>query len=125
MQIPDKVECWLRSAWRKQTQDLLISSLFLQNRYAPICNIKKYIYKTKYTLLHHSRTCMYINIYIGIESTCMYKGHLNRTAFIKANVAQSVEHQTTTLRVLGSSPTVGKTFSLYILLLSTRYWQVD
>ena len=49
------------------------------------------MYKTKYAILHHSRT--YTNIYIGIGSTCMYKCHFNRTPFIKAREAQSVEHQ--------------------------------
>ena len=40
------------------------------------------MYKTKYSLLHHSRS--YSHVYIGIGSTSMYKGHLNSTAFIKA-----------------------------------------
>ena len=53
----------------------------------------------------------------------MYKGHLNSTAFITARVAQLVEH--INLKVVGSSPTVGKNFSLCILSLSTRSWQVD
>ena len=38
--------------------------------------------------------------------------------------AQSVEHQNLKLRVVGSSPTVDKKFSFYILSLSTRSWQV-
>ena len=40
----------------------------------------------------------------------MFKGHFNRAAFIKARVAQTVEHQDTHLKVVGSSPTVGKDF---------------
>ena len=54
----------------------------------------------------------------------MYKRHLN-CKLLSAQLAQSVEHQTTNLRVVGSSPTVGKTFSFCILSLSTRSWQVD
>ena len=72
------------------------------------------MYKTKYALLHLSRT--YTNVYIGMGSTCMYKAHFNRTSFIKARVllAQSVEHQTTNLQVDGSKPTVGKNFSFCV-----------
>ena len=55
----------------------------------------------------------------------MYNGHFNRTAFIKARVAQSLEHQATNLKVVGSSPTVGKNILFCILLLSTCSWQVD
>ena len=40
----------------------------------------------------------------------MYKGNLNKTAFIKSRVAKSVQHPTTNLKVVGSSPTVGKNF---------------
>ena len=43
----------------------------------------------------------------------------------QARLAQSVEHQTSDLRVVGSGPTVGKNFSFGILSLSTRSWQVD
>ena len=43
----------------------------------------------------------------------------------QARLAQSIEHQTSNLRVVGSSPTVSKTFSFCILSLSTRSWQVD
>ena len=57
---------------------------------------------------------------MGIESTYMYKGHLNRTPFIKACVAQSVEHPTSNLKVVGLSPNVGKNFSFCILSLSTQ-----
>ena len=64
-------------------------------------------------------------MYIGIGSTCIYKDHFNRSAFIKARVVQSEEHQATNLKEVSSSPTVGKTFSFCILSLSTRSWQVD
>ena len=74
-------------------------------------------------LLHYSRT--YTNVYIGIGSSCLYKGNLDRTIFIKSREAQSVQHWTTNLKVVGSSPTVGKHFSFCILSLSTRSWQVD
>ena len=40
----------------------------------------------------------------------MHKGHFNRTAFIKTRVAQTVAHQATKLKVVGSSPTVAKYF---------------
>ena len=43
----------------------------------------------------------------------------------QARLAKSVEHQTSNLRVVGSSPTVGYNFSFCILSLSTRSWQVD
>ena len=68
-----------------------------------ICNTKQCMYKTKYVLLHHSRT--YTNVYIGIGSTCMFKCNFNRTAFIKVRLAQSVEQRATISR-LCSSPTV-------------------
>ena len=42
----------------------------------------------------------------------------------QARLAHSVEHQTWNLRVVGSSPTVGKNFSFCILSLSMRFWQV-
>ena len=41
------------------------------------------------------------------ENLCMYKGHFNKTAFIKAPVAQMIAHQATKLKVVGLSPTVG------------------
>ena len=40
----------------------------------------------------------------------MFKGSFNRTAFIIARLAQSVDHRATNLKVLGSSPTLGKNF---------------
>ena len=42
----------------------------------------------------------------------------------QARLAQSVEHQTSDLRAVGSSPIVGKNFSFCILSLPTRSWQV-
>ena len=38
----------------------------------------------------------------------------------QARLAQSIEHQTSDLRVVGSSPTVDKNFSFCILSLSMR-----
>ena len=38
----------------------------------------------------------------------------------QARLAQSVEHQTSKLRVVGSIPIVGKNFSFCILSLSTQ-----
>ena len=49
----------------------------------------------------------------------MYKSSFIRKAFIKARVAQLVEHRATNLKVLGLSPTVSKNFSFCILSLST------
>ena len=46
-------------------------------------------------------------------------------SFQQARLAQSIEHQTSNLRVVSSSPTVCKKFSFCILLLSVRSWQVD
>ena len=43
----------------------------------------------------------------------------------QARLAQSVKYQTSNLRVVGSSPIVGKNFSFCILSLPTRSWQVD
>ena len=61
--------------------------------------------QTKYALL-------LISMYTLVsEVQCMYKSHFNGTAFIKARVAQSVEHRATNIKVVGSSPTVGKAFS--------------
>ena len=48
----------------------------------------------------------------------MYKGHLNKTVFIKARVTQSVEHHARNVKVVGSSPTLGKNLSFCILSLS-------
>ena len=48
------------------------------------------MYKTKYALLHLSRTYTNVHVYICIGSTCMYKGHLNMTVFIKARLAQYI-----------------------------------
>ena len=44
----------------------------------------------------------------------MFKGHVNRTDVNKARVAQLVGHQTSDLRVVGSSPTLDKNFSFCI-----------
>ena len=60
-------------------QDFCVSLLFVQYRYITICNTKQYIYKTKYALLHHSRTT---------GRTCIFKGHLNSTVFNKVRVIQ-------------------------------------
>ena len=50
----------------------------------------------------------------------MYKRHINKTAFIKARVAQSVEHYARNLKVVSSSPTVGKNFFiLYFVAFDT------
>ena len=40
----------------------------------------------------------------------MYIGHFYNSAFNKRREAQSVEHQTTDLRAVGSNPTMGKNF---------------
>ena len=55
----------------------------------------------------------------------MFKGHFNRTAFIKARVAQSVQRQATNLKVVGSSTTVGNFFFIlhfvaFVALLAGR-----
>ena len=55
----------------------------------------------------------------------MYKGHFNRTAFIKARLVQSIEHRNKNPKVVGSSTTVGKNFSFCILSISNRAWQID
>ena len=47
------------------------------------------------------------NVYIGIGRTCMFIDHLNSTAFNKVFVAQLVEHKTSDLRTVDSSPTIG------------------
>ena len=41
----------------------------------------------------------------------------------QARLAQSVEHKTRNLRVVGTSPTVIKDFSFSILFLPTRSWR--
>ena len=68
---------------------------------------------------------MYQCIHWYRKYTCMYRGHFDRTAFIKAGVALAVEHQATTLKDVGSSPNLGKNFSFCVLSLSMRSWQVD
>ena len=55
----------------------------------------------------------------------MLKGNFNMKAFIKARVAQSVEHQVGNLEVVVSSPTLCKHFFLFLFLLSTHSWQID
>ena len=77
----------------------------------------------KKALLHLCRTNT--NVYIGIGSTCIFKGNYNRTTFIKVRFAQSVEHRATHLKVVGSISTVGKYYSFFILLLLTRSLQVE
>ena len=67
------------------------------------------MYKTKYALLYHSLT--YINVYIGIRSECTLNSKFNKTTFIKALLAQSVEHLATNLKVVGTSTTVSKNIS--------------
>ena len=44
----------------------------------------------------------------------MLKGNFNMKAFIKARVAQSVEHQVGNLEVVVSSPTLCKHFFLFL-----------
>ena len=51
--------------------------------------------------------------------------HSDNTVYNKVHVAQSVEHWTTDLRAVGSTPTVGKNSSFCILSLSTRTLHVD
>ena len=63
------------------------------------------------TLLHQSPT--YTNVYIGTGRTCLFKGHLNRTVFNKVRVAQLVEHHTSDIRIVGSSPTMSIFFHLF------------
>ena len=86
-------------------------------------NTNEYMYKTKYAVLHRSRT--YTKAYIDIERTCMYKGHFKGTFFVKAWVAQSVQHQATNLKVVGLSSTMGKNISFCVFSLSVRSWQVN
>ena len=109
--VPDLVECWSRCVYWKQTRDLCVSLLFVQYRYILICNTTQYMRAQ----FHHPRT--YTNLYIGISSTCVFKGNFNRTPFINARLSQSVEHRATILKVVGSSPTVDKHFSFSILSL--------
>ena len=103
----------------KGTQELCVSLLFVQYKYIPIRSTKQHMYKTKYALLHHSRTNY---VYIGIGNICMYKRHFNRKAFIRAQKAHSVEHQATNLKVFGSSPTVSNNFKekMAVLVPSTQ-----
>ena len=58
-------------------------------------------------------------------STCTYKSHFIGQLSSKPYVAQSVEHQATNLKDVGSSSTKGKEFLFCILSLSTDFWQVD
>ena len=129
---------------------LCVSLLFVQYRYIPICNTKKYIYKTSKIEkvprgiqgeksskdIASSRNTYKTNTFyfIILELIPMFRlaseghvclGHLNSTAFNKAQVVQLVELQTSALRVVGSNSTLGKNFSFCILSLSTRFWQVD
>ena len=88
-------------------KDLCISLLFIHRRYIPIYNAKSaFTRQNTFDLFHHSR--IYTHVYIGLGRTL--KGHLNSTAFNKARVAQLVDHQTSNLMVVGSSPTLGKIF---------------
>ena len=45
--------------------------------------------------------------------------------FWKGQVAQSIEHRATKLKIVGSNPTVSKTFLFCILSLLKRCWQTD
>lgn len=50
-----------------------------------------------------------------MQNTCEY-GIIAQTKYV-ARLAQSVEHETLNLRVVGSSPTLGDTILLHILRL--------
>ena len=64
------------------------------------------MHKTTYALL----ITIFELVHIGIGSAFMYNSHFNRTAVMKAQVAQSVEHHAIDIKVVGSSPTVSKHF---------------
>ena len=79
-----------------------------------ICITIRYMYKTKYALLHHVRTytCTIQYNTIGIGSTCMNK--------VQARIAQSVEPQTTILKVISESHCGQEFFIMSFVLLSMR-----
>ena len=61
--------------------------------------------------------------------TSSFKQRLFNLATVSARLAQSVEHQTLNLRVVGSSPTLGEAFMRYPFHCSDRmiklWWNVD
>ena len=98
-------------SWGVVQCDICVSLLFVQYRYIPICNTKQYIYMTNYTPLHHSRTCCTcITINTLILEVHVYNKDIQIVSLQQVQLAQSVEHQTSDLRLVGSSPTMGKIF---------------
>ena len=108
VKIPYQVECLVVFYLLKASCVVL---LFVQYKCAPIT--KQYMYKTKYALLHRSRTYTKA-MYTLVSDVLILKGNLNRTAFIKSRAAQSKQHRTTNLKIVSSSPTMEKNFSFRI-----------
>ena len=101
--------------------------------YASLCylyNIDIFQYVTQNSTFSRQITFYFIIFVLIIMYTLVLKVRVSDkviqiTSFQQARLAQSAEHQTSDLGVVGSSPAVGKTFSFCILSLSTRSWQVD
>ena len=122
-QITDPVECLVVFARLKQTQDLCVSLLFVQYRY-----ILQYI--TQNGTFTRQNTLSFIILKLIPVYTLELEVHVcNKVilidSFKQAGLAQWVEHQTSDLRVVGWSSTVGKNFSFCNMSLSTRSWQVN
>ena len=67
----------------------------------------------------------HIKIVNGVGSTCIHKGHLNKSFHILTRLAQLAQHHTSDLMAVGSIPTVRKNFLFCIFSLSMCSWQVD
>ena len=121
MQIPDKVEVLVVFACWEQAQDLCVSA---------ICTIFIIQYVTQNSTFTRQNTLSFI-IFVRITMYTLVSGvHvcnkvIEMDSIRQARLAQSVEHQTPNLRVVGSSPIVGKNFSFCIVSLLTRSWQLD
>ena len=99
----------------------LILYLYVESKRRTLC----YSYSFTRQITLYFIILVRITMYTSVSEVHVCKNVIKIDSFQQTWLAQSVEHQTSNLRVVGSSPTVGKDFSFCILSLSTRPWQVD
>ena len=126
MPIPDQVESLVVFCMSKVNTGLM-HPLTICTIYVQIYShkqIQKSIHYSQNSTFTRQNTCTPCSIIL--EFISMYTLLSEVHVYINAiRVAQSVEHRTTDLRVVGSNSIVGKYFWFCILSLSTRIWQVD
>ena len=87
----------------ERKQDLCVSLLFVQYRYTSICNTKKSTFTRQNTFYFTILEIVPMYTLVSEGHVTMFKCYLNSTAVNKVRVAKLVEHQTSDLRVVGSS----------------------